>query len=159
MELLSLNTVVVDLTCTGMKTNPHSMECQIISFNSAAEACLVGLRYKITIHYRLEGWRCLLFYRLNAKLQWAKHERRHTHQACRSRRKHKHTSERRLGDNDHVTGNAGKFGFLSTTITDLDTEAGVSIISQEIFSKQFQGTPPKPTSIHLHMYTYIGHLV
>ena len=79
--------------------------------NSAAEAWLVGLRYKITIHYRLEGWRCLLFYRLNAKLQWAKNERSYTHQACHSRRKHKHTSERRLGDNDHVTGNARKFRF------------------------------------------------
>ena len=31
-------------------------------YNSAAEAWLVGLRYKITIHYRLEGWRCLLFF-------------------------------------------------------------------------------------------------
>ena len=49
-----LAVVVVDLTCTGMKINPHSIDGMSNHFvYSAAEAWLVGLRYKITIHYRL----------------------------------------------------------------------------------------------------------
>ena len=40
---------------------------------------------------------------------------------------------------------------------ELDTGAGVSIISQETFNKHFKGTPIKPSSTHLHTYT--GHPV
>lgn len=40
---------------------------------------------------------------------------------------------------------------------ELDTRAGVSIISQEAFDKHFSGTPLKPFSTRLHTYT--GHPV
>ena len=40
---------------------------------------------------------------------------------------------------------------------ELDTGAGVSIISQETFNKHFTGTPLKPSSTRLHTYT--GHPV
>lgn len=40
---------------------------------------------------------------------------------------------------------------------ELDTGAGVSIISQETFNKHFKGTPLKPSCTRLHTYT--GHPV